>query len=125
MSSHPFLLIIFQSDGGWNKKSGVKDPSCNHFVLALANRSAAHVRLKQWKHAATDLSLILGNLSEYRAKQNEDLKLLQNNALYPFGRHATPGKLWERLYNCLIELHNYDDAKLSLEICIVELKGSV
>ena len=92
-------------------------------MLALANRSAAHVRLKQWKHAATDLSMILGNLDEYRETKDDGSKLLQNKALYPYGRHATPAKLWERLHSCLVELLKYDDAKLCLSICIEELEG--
>ena len=91
--------------------------------MALANRSAAHVRLKQWKHAATDLSMILGNLDVFRKTKNDGSKVLQHELLYPYGRHATPAKLWERLYSCLVELQKYDDAKVSLAICIEALKG--
>ena len=108
-----------------NQKRVAKDPSSNHFVLGLANRSAAHARLKQWKYAETDLSTILGDLEKYRANMNEDSNLLSNHALYPYGRHSTPAKLWERLYNCLIALQKFDDAKLSLKICIEEFKGKL
>ena len=103
----------------------MKDPASNHFVLALANRSAAHVRLNQWKYAVADLSMILGNLEVYRANENKQSNLLENKALYPYGRHSTPAKLWERLYSCLIALQKHDDAKLSLSICIEELKGNL
>ena len=85
----------------------------------MANRSAAHVRLKQWEQAETDLSVILGNLEDYRKYK----EIGDNYHLYPFGPHTTPAKLWDRRYNCLLALGRYDDAKMCVNICIELMKG--
>ena len=87
----------------------------------MANRSAAHVRLKQWEQAETDLSVILGDLCDYR-KYKENM---EKCIVYPFGSHTTPEKLWERRYNCLCSLKRYDDAKLCLDIYIELVTGII
>jgi hypothetical protein len=112
-------IFFEQNETNGNAKTEVKDPSSNNYVLALANRSAAHVRLNQWEHAETDLSVILGNLDEYRKYK----EVGDTYNLYPFGPHTTPAKLWDRRYNSLLALQRYDDAKDCLSICIDMLKG--
>ena len=111
-------------------------------MLALANRSAAHVRLKQWDNAERDLSIILGNLTEYEQGTKKDIttfevqnKKIENNTMtngrtfgdciYPYGPHPTPVKLWERRAQCHTELRHPAEANSCLIIAIALLKGSI
>ena len=118
-----------------NSVSEGVEKSPTSYVLALANRSAAHVRLGQWDEAEKDLSIILGNLDEYR-RSNENVSdencngnhMLRHETfkdiVYPYGPHTAPAKLWERRANCLEPLQRHDEAKLCICICIKIIKGT-